>query len=134
MRQFAPQIDYCLQLVRSGDADTAFHTLLDIGPEVLPELVGVFWKEHDVEVREFLVKAIWEYRHHSAIPFLREALNDPEQRVWRQALDGLVTIDSPASLAAMRAAMAREFANHDAKQEFRGCLEEAFEQAQQKSR
>jgi HEAT repeat protein len=132
MRRFTPQIDYCLQLVRSGDADTSFHSLLEIGPEVLPDLMDVFRTENDVDVREFLVRVIWEYRDDAAVPFLREALYDPQQRVWRQALDGLVTIASPASLEAMRAAMTREFLNHDAKEEFRGWLEEAIEQAQQK--
>jgi len=130
MQRFAPQIDYYLEVFRRGDADNAFHGLLEIDPDILPELIAVFRTEQDTGVREFLVEVIWEYREHSVIPFLAEALQDTEPRIWRQALNGLVTLVSPAALEVLRAARARQLPTQRETEEFRRCLEEAIEQAE----
>ncbi len=130
MQRFASQIDYYLEMVRRGDTDNAFHGLLEIDRDILPELMVVFRSEQDVAVREFLVEVIWEYREQSAIPFLREVLFDSESRIWRQALNGLVALTSPAALEALRAARSREFPGQRDTQEFRRWLEEAIEQAE----
>src|SRR3954447_19411695 len=108
MQRFAPQIAYYLEMFRSGDADNAFHGLLEIDRDILPELMEVFRSERDIRVRELLVEVIWEYRERSVIPFLGEALSDIEPRIWRQALNGLVTLASPAALDVLRAARTRQ--------------------------
>lgn len=130
MHRFVPQIACYLEMFRGGDADNAFHGLLEIGRDVLPELMEVFRSERDIEVREFLVGVIREYRERSVIPFLGEALSDAEPRIWRQALDGLVTLASPAALEVLRAARIRQLPTRRATEEFRRWLEEAIEQAE----
>jgi hypothetical protein len=130
MQRFAPQIAYYLEMFRSGDTDNALHGLLEIDRDILPELMAVFRSEQDIGVRELLVEVIWEYRERSVIPFLGEALSDTEPRIWRQALNGLVTLASPASLDILRAAGTRQFPTQRETEEFRRWLEEAIEQAE----
>lgn len=130
MQRFAPQIAYYLEMFRRGDTDNAFHGLLEIDRDVLPELMAVFRNEQDIRVRELLVEVIWEYRERSVIPFLGEALSDNEPRIWRQALNGLVTLALPASLDVLRAARARQLPTQCETEEFRRWLEETIEQTQ----
>jgi hypothetical protein len=130
MQRFAPQIAYYLEMFRSGDADNAFHGLLEIDRDILPELMAVFRGEQDIGVRELLVEVIWEYRERSVIPFLGEALSDTEPRIWRQALNGLVALASPAALDVLRAARTRQFPTQCETEEFRRWLEEAIEEAE----
>jgi hypothetical protein len=130
MKRFAPQIDYYLEMFRRGDTDEAFHGLLEIDRDILPELMVVFQTERDIGVRELLVEVIWDYRERSVIPFLGEALSDSEPRIWRQALNGLVTLASPAALDVLRTKRIRQFPTQRETDEFRRWLEEAIEQAE----
>lgn len=134
MQRFKPQIDYYLELFRRGDTDHAFHGLLEIDRDILPELMEVFRSEQDVGVRVLLVEVIWGYREQSVIPFLGEALSDQEPRIWRQALNGLVALGSPAALDVLRAARTRQLPTPRETEEFRCWLEEAIEQAEKEAR
>ena len=42
MQRFAPQIDYYLEMFRRGNADNAFHGLLEMEHGILPELMAEF--------------------------------------------------------------------------------------------
>jgi len=122
MKAFAAQVADYLHRYRQGDCDLAFFGLLEADHEVLPELIAAFRVEPDGRVRAFLVEVIWQHREPSVVPFLGEALRDSESDVWRQALDGLVTLASPAALEVLHSA--RRLATD----EFSGWLEEAIEQ------
>jgi len=130
MQQFAEQITYYLEMLRQGDADNAFHGLLEIDRDILPELMAVFRDTRDIGVREFLITVIWEYRERSAIPFLGKALLDAEPPIWRQALNGLVALASPEALDALRAERTRQFPRQRETEKFRCWLEEAIQQAE----
>jgi len=134
MQRFASQIAYYLEMFRQGDADNAFHGLVEIDRDILPELMAVFRAERDARTRELLVHVIWEYREQSAIPFLGEALLEAEPCVWRQALNGLVTLASPAALDVLLAARVRQFPGYRESEEFRRELEEAIQQAETDTR
>ena len=129
MPRFAPEITDYLDQFRRGDTDNAFHGLLELDRDVLPELMADARTEPDIRIREFLVGVIWQYRDPSVIPFLGDMLSDSEPRMWQQALNGLVTLASPASLEVLRAARTRSFPTPQASEEFRRWLEEAIEQA-----
>ncbi|MEN9674158.1 MAG: hypothetical protein RIS76_54 [Verrucomicrobiota bacterium] len=107
-----------------GKADNAFHGLLEIDPDILPELVGTYQVQPDLDECEFVIEVIWQYRGRSIIPFLGEALMDPEERVWKQALDGLVAFATPAALDALRSARTRKLQTERKTEEFREWLEE----------
>ena len=134
MPSFAPQIAYYLERYREGDADSAFHGLLGIEHGVVSELMAEFRAATDTQLRGFLLSVIWQHRHQSVIPLLAEAVFDSEPRVWREALDGLVSLASPASLEALRAARVRHFSKQSDEEEFRRWLEEAIEQTETEAR
>jgi hypothetical protein len=126
----AEQIAEYLHCLREGDAERAFHGLLESSHDILPALSAAFWSESDSRVREFLVQVVWQHRQQSTIPFLGEALLDPEPRVWQEAIDGLVALASPAALDVLRAARTRQFPQAAEAEDFRCWLDEAIEQAQ----
>ncbi len=130
MPQFTQQIACYLEMFRRGDTDNAFHGLLEIDRDILPELMETFRRERGIDLREMLIEVIWEYRDRSVIPFLGEVLLDSEPRIWQQALNGLVALACPAALDALRAARSREFPKPRETEEFRRWLEEAIEQAE----
>lgn len=131
MQRFGSEIEHYLKMLRRGETEDAFHGLLELDTSVVPELIEAFRKERNAGLREFLVEVIWEYREASAIPFLGEALLDPEPCIWQEALNGLVTLASPAALDALRAARTREFPTRRETEEFRRWLEEAIEQVEE---
>src|SRR5690242_3015237 len=102
METTTSQIAEYLQRFRKGDRDGAFFCLLEMEHGIVPELMAAFRAERDSRVREFLVEIIWQHRQSSAIPFLKEALNDGAPAVWKQALDGLVALASSAALEVLR--------------------------------
>jgi len=104
--------------------------LLDASHETLPELAAAFRDEPDSEMRAFIVEVIWQHRQPSAIPFLGQALHDADPRVWKEALDGLVTLASPAALDALRSARNRHLPTARQTVEFRGWVDEAIGQVE----
>jgi hypothetical protein len=123
------QIAYYLERFRKGDRDGSFFGLLEMEHEILPELMAAFRIERDGRVREFLVEVIWQHRQPSVIPFLGEALHDVDPVVWKQALDGLVTLASPTALETLSEARKLQPAA-----DFRRLLDEAIEQAESEIR
>jgi HEAT repeat protein len=97
-------INSCLDLAKAGRREAAFHCLFDLGASALPRLTEAYRAEADPAVRDLLVEVIWQLRSPSSIDFLGEALQDPDPEVWKQALDGLVTLASPESLRILQSA------------------------------
>ena len=134
MGRFAQQIDYYLEMFRQGNSENAFHGLLELDHDILPELIAVFRGEQDIALRELLLEVIWQYREHSVVPLLGEALRDTQPRIWRQALNGLVALASPEALDILRAARTQQFPTARETEEFRHWLNEAIEQAATEAR
>jgi hypothetical protein len=126
---YTAQITELLQRFREGHREDVFFGLLEMDREALPELMGAFRVERDVQVRAFIVEIIWQRRQQSVVPFLGEALRDSEPAVWREALDGLVALASPAAWEILRSARTRQFPNPRERDEFRRWLDEAISQA-----
>ena len=85
-------------------ADDAWHSLVEAGPDALPLLMELFRRSNEPDVRAALIGVISESRSAQGVPFLAASLRDRDARVWRAALDGLVTAAGPAALNALRAA------------------------------
>lgn len=113
-----------IQRARSGDHEGAFHGLRELGSDALPALQEAYRCEDDPNVRSVLVEAIWQHRQPSVISFLADVLGDPMPVVWKQALDGLVTLASQESLRVLRSA-----AGSECGAERRAWIEEAIEQS-----
>lgn len=114
----------CVARARSGAVEPAFHGLRELGPDALPAMQSAYHVEPDPIVRAMIIEAIWQHRQPSTIGFLAEALRDPAPPVWKQALDGLVTLASPDSIHRLESARDRE-----TDPERRAWIEEALEQA-----
>jgi hypothetical protein len=119
-----------LDKFRSGDEEAAFFELLEIPGDVLPALIDAFRIEANAAIRALLVRVAWERRDHSALSFLGEALNELQEQVWQQALDGLVAFASPESLEILRRARHRDCEDDAAAGRFRLWLEEAIQQVE----
>ena len=101
--ELAEHIAYYLERFRRGDRDDACHGLLELGSEALPGLIAAVRAEEDRELRRVLLEIVWQCRDAAAVPFLLEMLDESEPEVWKEALDGLVTLASPAVLHALEA-------------------------------
>ena len=107
MNPLGEQVRHHLTLFHQGRRDDAFHGLLEMDHAGLVDLETAFRTTTDRDERKFLLNIMWQHRQPSIIPLLGEALMDPDPRVWREALDGLVTLAAPAAVGALRAAKAR---------------------------
>jgi hypothetical protein len=121
------EIAQLLEKSRTGDEETAFFALLEMPGDIMPALVAAFQREIHPPTRVLLVKVAWQRRDPSIIPFLGKALYDPQEEVWQEALDGLVSFGSSEALDFMRAARTREFTDDAAARRFRRWLEEALQ-------
>jgi HEAT repeat protein len=128
------RIAWYLDRLRRGKVNDAFFDLIELGPSALPILIDAFRREPDNSVRAFLLNVIWEFRSPASIPILADALNDPDPEVWKQALDGLVTIKSKEALSALQAEKLRRLETDAETAEFRSWLDEAIEQLREQIR
>jgi HEAT repeat protein len=93
-----------LDYARTGNREAALQGLIDLGEEAIPRLVNAYRAEAGPAIRTLIVEVVWRLRSHASIEFLGEALQDPAPEVWKQALDGLVTLAAPRSLEILEAA------------------------------
>ena|SRR5487761_2100117 len=121
-------VAFYLEKLKSGDFEVAFHALNDAGHSVIPMLIEAFRHESSSAIRAELVEIIWNHRQPETVVFLGEALNDSDAKVWKSALDGLVTFASPAALQILQAASNRELPNKNQQDEFRRWVNEAIAQ------
>src|SRR5688572_25450542 len=73
-------------------------------PGSLPLVAGAYGRELDPDRRWAAIHCLWQYRDHAALPALSAALRDPDDRVWKEALDGLVTLGGPSAARALQEA------------------------------
>jgi HEAT repeat protein len=130
MTSMEAEVRTALEKFRRGDDETAFFELIEMPGDVLTGIIDVFHAEPRADVRAFLVKAAWERREETVIRFLAEALNDPAEEVWQQALDGLVAFSLPSSLKVLQSARSRKFTEATAANRFNLWLEEAIQQVE----
>lgn len=90
-------VKHYLDLCRSGRGEEAFFGLIDLVDDPTAELNSVFRAEIDPEVRWLIVHVIGERRQSNGLDLLEEAIRDTEPDVWKEALDGLVNLENPAS-------------------------------------
>jgi len=77
-----------------GDEDPR----MDLGTAALPHFIAATKAEHDPRRRSRLIRVVWQFRDRSALPILAEALQDPNDQVWKDALDGIVTFGGVQAL------------------------------------
>ena len=126
----AAELASLIDRFRRGDEDGALHGLIELPDDALPELIDCFRSETLAPVRALLVKALWERRDRSILPFLAEALQDRDEEVWQEALDGLVTLASADALAVLQTAKIARSNGAEPDRRFQLWIEEAIQQVQ----
>jgi hypothetical protein len=92
MRDLDEKVSYHLGELGGPNSEDAWHSLQECGQAALPYLYDAFRRSTNTAMRSVLVNLAWQTRSSQALPFLAEALADREPGVWKQALDGLVTL------------------------------------------
>ena len=90
-------------LDRIPDDEDAWFALVEAPGAVVPLLASAFRSASDAAKRSAILNIIWQRRDPSTIPVLGEGLKDASPGVWKEALDGLVTIGGPQSISAIEA-------------------------------
>jgi len=98
--------DY-VAIARAGRDDEAFHGLIDLTADVVPELVQAFHKSSDTEVQRFLLDVIVEYRVPASLEFLTSLLYSSDSRLSSAGLEGLVKISSAEARSVVQGAIER---------------------------
>ncbi len=119
---------YLLEWDSAGWAN-AYHSLIELGPQILPELTRRFAQSRDVRFRAALVGLARHVRSADALPLFDSALGDDSPEVWKEALDGLVALASPASMLLIEQAMGRTPPGRTSAADWTSWLREALQQA-----
>ena len=88
--------------IEGPNSQDAWHSLRECGPAALPHLHRAFRCSTNTTMRSVLVELARQTRSSQALPFLAEALADGEPGVWKQALDGLVTLGGEPARCILR--------------------------------
>ncbi len=109
--------------------------LLEMGPEIIPDLIEIYRDEPDTVIREFLVEVICGFKQADVIPFLSEVLRYDEDPInWETVLEGLVWFASPEAVEALRSARTRVFSDAEQTEKFRKWLKEAIVKVEEEIR
>jgi HEAT repeat protein len=86
------------------ETESVLCALRNLPGEAVEPLACAFRVERDDARRTLIVEAIWQLRDECAVPVLLEALTDPHSGVWKEALDGLVTLGGAEATAGLETA------------------------------
>jgi len=120
-----PALGAAIEKLRSGDEHEALTELIEMPQDILPAIVQAYRNEQSPDTRMLLVKVAWERRDPAAISFISEALDDADEYVWQEALDGCVALASPEILEILQTAQTRPRAENAMSRQFRICVDEA---------
>jgi HEAT repeats len=95
--------DY-LEQMRCGREETAFFGLVEADAAILPILIEAFFKDENCGIRQQIVRCVWQHRRPETIKFLSDVLHDPQQEVWTEGLNGLVSIGGNEAVRVLHAA------------------------------
>jgi len=121
-----------MEALRRGDREAAFFGLIEAEHTVVPRLIQAFQEERDPELRAALVKIIWQHRQPETLGFLASALREPDERIWQEALDGIVALGGEKAVAVLeQARAAADFSTGDGRR-FVEWIDEALVQIREK--
>jgi len=104
---FDEQVAHYLQSLSGPDFENAYHGLIELGPDGIPYLENECKTAIDTRTRTTCVRIASSTHSLRAIPLLREALDQREAAVWKEALDGLVSLGGHRALEVMHQVRAR---------------------------
>jgi HEAT repeat protein len=129
MREIVALVEHYLREWDSSGWAGAYHSLIELGPVVLPELEKRLATSRDARFRAALVELARQLHAEEALPLFETALRDPSPPVWKAGLDGLVDLASAASLLVLQAAADGEPPGRTSASEWEAWVREALQQA-----
>jgi HEAT repeat protein len=129
MREIEALVDHYLREWDSRGWASAYHSLVELGAQVLPELEEQLATSRDATFRAALVELARQMHSEDALPLFEAALRDPSPEVWKAALDGLVALASPASILLLEQAAQRQPPGRTELPEWEAWVREALQQA-----
>lgn len=130
MREIVALVDHYLLEWDSRGWASAYHSLVELGPQVLPDLDRRLAMSRDAAFRAALVELARQLHSEDALPLFEAALRDPSPGVWKAGLDGLVDLATAASLELLEQASQREPPDSTDPAEWQAWVREALHQAQ----
>ena len=128
-REIAALVDHYLLEWDSRGWASAYHSLIELGPEALPALERRLAESRDQSFRVAIVELARQFHSRDSLPLFAAALRDAASDVWKGALDGLVDLASPESISLLQEALEQEPPGHTPFTEWKSWLAEALEQA-----
>jgi HEAT repeat protein len=128
-RELSALVDHYLLDWDSRAWAGSYHSLIELGAQILPDLTRRLDEARDVAFRAALVELARQLRSADALPLFEAALQDPSPEVWKQALDGLVALASPASILLLEDASRREPPGKTSATDWASWVGEALQQA-----
>jgi HEAT repeat protein len=128
MRPLRAIVEHYLREWDSSGWAGAYHSLIEIGPAIVPEITAHFEESGHPRFRAALVELSSRLRSDEALSLFALALEDEEPVVWKQALDALVTLASPSALDVLQAALTRDPPGGTDPGEWRAWVDEAIGQ------
>jgi HEAT repeat protein len=128
MRSLPALVDHYLTEWGSSRWGGAYHSLVELGPQILPELEARFADSPSPAFRAELAQIGRQLRSEDALALFRMALQDEAPVVWKEALDGLVALASTAAIQLLEQALEDPPAPADFS-EWQAWIGEALEQA-----
>ena len=92
-----------VQLFDDPASDEAFHNLIELPRDAIPLLQKAYDRQDNPQIRARIIEVIWQFRDRSTLPFLADALKEEDDEIWKQALDGIVTIGGDEAFAILKA-------------------------------
>lgn len=114
-------LSHYLGQLQQRDSEDAFFSLVEADPSAVPHLQQAALDESDPTLKAKIIEIIWQHRLPETASFLEEMLTDPNDEVWKAALDGLVTLGSRVSIESAMDALSAD----DKRREW---LQEALDQ------
>jgi hypothetical protein len=78
--------------------------LTSLPPEAIPLVAEAYHRETKPRRRRWLIHALWQFRDSAALSTLAVALGDGDDQVWKEALDGVVTLGGADALRVLEEA------------------------------
>jgi HEAT repeat protein len=108
---------------------SAYHSLIQLGPEILPALERRIAGSRNGAFRAALVELARQFHSAEAVHLFDAALRDPASAVWKEALDGLVDLASPESIRVLEDALQQGPPRGTSPEDWSSWLSEALDQA-----
>ena len=129
MRDIPALVEHYLLEWGSRGWASAYHSLIELGPEALPALERRFAESRDRVFRAAIVELARQFHSKDSLPLFAAALHDSTPEVWKEALDGLVDLASLESISLLEEAMKQDPPGRTLPTEWESWLAEALEQA-----